>query len=397
MDLIPEFQNLEFQILVEAARDQTKGESNRLITALISNDLDWEYLLQLAGYHGMLPLLYLALKNFDTGSIPIEIQESLKSHYFENTQQNIFLLGKLLKIIQLLRENGITAIPFKGPILSKALYDSYTIRQAGDLDIMVKPEHVVSVIRLLAEQGFHLHYPLSRNQQMALVKISRENRFNLQSHDSELVIEMHWRFYTSDFFANRDTEFIWKQVENSVINNVVVSNFKPEVMVLFLCFHGFKHNWFRLFWIWELAELINKTDDLDWDWIIEHAEKFGGQKVLLIGLYVVQSIFGMSLPGSIEAIISKDQESVRLAKQIKIEPDPGKLEVLNDFDLLDLQTRFLVKNNLISRAKQYLLFAITPNYYDIQPIDLPPALHFLYYIIRPLRLVSKYFQQILRK
>ncbi len=373
-----------------------KDLKNQLVE-LIQEGIDWEYLLNLAEYHGMIPLLYLGLRDLGQEIVPKRTINSLKTFYFDNTQRNISLLGQMRELVKALNTANISAIPFKGPILSKYLFDNYSIRHAGDLDLLIKPKDVARVVEFLDNQGFKLYYPLSKNQQIALATISRDNRLMLIHHKNKLIIEIHWRFYSSDLAGKKATTLAWTHTETAIINDVVLNILRPEVTLLFMCFHLYKHNWDRLFWIWELNKFLQSEIQLDWKWIIKHSVFFGGINVLLLSLYVVNQLLNTSLPNELEKLISENYQIKNLYEQIKFAPERNTINVNHNFNTLSLMNRFNIKQNRTDKLKQFLQFAFTPNFFDIRSVDLPPKLHFLYFVIRPFGLFLRSLRSLFTK
>ena len=386
--------NYEFQILLNVARGwkESKGEIDpRVFT---NADIDWDYLRRLAERHGMLPLLYLCLKDLESGAIATAFMDQLSKYFFENTHRNIYLLGELLKVIQIFKDHKIEAMPFKGPVLSKNIYDSYSIRQSGDLDILVKPEKVLGAITLLKGLGFRPHYPMTPNQIKAYVNISRENRMNLVHPENNLTIELHWRFYMSDIISKKVDAVVWSQLEYVDVNGIEIPVLKKEILFLFLCFHAFKHNWSRLFWLWEISTMAKMNPGLDWDWMIRNAKHFGGQKLFFLSLLIIDQAIGISIPGAIRSLASKDQISSEMINQATVPPKKPDLALNTEFNALSLDNRFNMSTNWWHRLKHRLYFIFTPNHYDIIAVNLPAKLGFIYYFLRPLRVLSKFFRSV---
>jgi hypothetical protein len=49
---------------------------------------------------------------------------------------------------------------------------------------------------------------------------------------------------------------------------------KPELLLLALCTHATKHNWHELKWLVDIAALIERTPELDWEEIYRVASRF---------------------------------------------------------------------------------------------------------------------------
>jgi len=388
----PTIPNPEFELLLAVAQSGTD-----LFPFVSGHQIDWDYLLGLAIDQGMFPLLHLGLKETRQDSVPDKVLNDLKAYYFENTQSNIMLLGELVNLLKLLDENGIEAVPFKGVQLSKVLYNSFSIRQAGDIDILAKPEDVLRIIEIIQERGYEPLYPYSTNQQIAILNTSHENRFNLVDLKRRLSVEVHWRVFTRDLIGSRETKFIWDNLEETTLQDVNIKVFKPDIMVMYLCFHAFKHNWSRIFVTWEIDKYLSQYPNLDWPWILDHVNNFGGENVLLLSLSLTRELFEIDLPQIIDERIKRNQYLQEMVRKIRLTPNRYQLEVIRELDVRSLRDQFTIQGNLPARIKQFLRFALIPNHFDITTVDLPPGFHFLYFAVRPLRLVGKGIKRVFSK
>ncbi|GAG91885.1 unnamed protein product, partial [marine sediment metagenome] len=84
-----------------------------------------------------MPLLYQSLKKTCPEAVPDDTLEQLRAYFLTNAKRNLFLTGKLLRLLELLKDNGILAVPFKGPVLAESVYGDLSLRQFADLDILV--------------------------------------------------------------------------------------------------------------------------------------------------------------------------------------------------------------------------------------------------------------------
>ncbi|MBN2045303.1 MAG: nucleotidyltransferase family protein [Anaerolineales bacterium] len=385
--------NPEFELLLTIARSADRPDACRQL--ILEHQINWDYLFHLAEFHRMLPLLYLALKEIERAAVPEDFQHRLKAYNFDNTRMNIALLAEKLSLIQTFNQNAIQAVPFKGVILSKILYDDYSTRQAGDIDILVKPTDVLSAIDLLEQRGYSLAKSLTKDQQLALVQISSEKHHLLVNAHNQLAVEIHWGFTHTDIMSKKDLRLLWSWVEMKTVNALPVHFFRPEPLLLILCLHGYKHSWDHLFWLWEFSTIVQQVA-LDWDWIVRHVESFGGINVLIVSLLLAKRTLGTAIPPAINEELLTNPEAIYLLTRINLKPERFELQAKKDHPLLDVRTRFKVKRSLFRRVRQVLRFFFTPNYFDIRVVSLPPAFYFVYFIIRPLRLLSSNINRLFR-
>jgi hypothetical protein len=87
--------------------------------------------------------LYQSLNTTCPEAVPKANLAQLRNYFHANAQRNLFLTQELLKLLTLFKTNGISAIPYKGPVLAVAVYGNLALRQFGDLDILVHKRDVL--------------------------------------------------------------------------------------------------------------------------------------------------------------------------------------------------------------------------------------------------------------
>ncbi|MBE9038107.1 nucleotidyltransferase family protein [aff. Roholtiella sp. LEGE 12411] len=107
----------EIELLLCCSRSHIVPETVERIKTLLQQDIDWTYLIQTAASQGVIPLLYQSLKATCSEAVPEIILTQLRSYYHTNAVHNLLLTQELLKLLELLKEHDIYAIPFKGPYL----------------------------------------------------------------------------------------------------------------------------------------------------------------------------------------------------------------------------------------------------------------------------------------
>src|SRR5512136_2940084 len=101
----------------------------------VCDGFDWQALIRLSLHHGLFPLLYERLKNRIDGMVPQAEMNEFRRLYLRNAVRNLLLTRRLLRLLKLFSDNGIDAIPFKGPSLAALAYGSISERRFCDLDI----------------------------------------------------------------------------------------------------------------------------------------------------------------------------------------------------------------------------------------------------------------------
>ena len=80
--------------------------------------------------------------------------------------------------------------------------------------------------------------------------------------------------------------------------------------------HGSRHQWERLSWLCDIAMLIDKYPDLDWESAIATAKQWGAMRMLYLGLYLAHTWLGATLPASILRKVLSESAISELAIQV---------------------------------------------------------------------------------
>ena len=350
----------------------------------LSRGVSWDALLALGRRHSLLPLLYRQLAAIAPRDVPPESLDRLKELYQANAARNSFLLGELRRVLRSLAEEGVRAIPYKGPFLAMAGYGGLSMRRFVDLDVIVRRGDVERAIATLTRLGYRAHLTVSPEQQAYL--IATGHAFAFFRDEGRLIVELHWTVAPELFAADQTAESLWPRATTRHVDGIDVLELSPEDTLLSLCIHGSKHLWERLAWVCDIAEWIAAHPALRWPELLARAERSGQQRMLFVGLRLAEGLLDASLPEPAAAAIREDRAVARLALQamrvIFREPPrpPGMVGSL----------RF----NLLARPSwaarwSHLRHALTPTSADILSFRVPRAFRFVYYVARPLRLLGK--------
>ncbi|MDQ6701133.1 MAG: nucleotidyltransferase family protein [Acidobacteriota bacterium] len=373
--------NAEREILLCCAVTHPGPERVRRLPELLGATLDWNAIFEQGGWHGTLPLLYWNLQSLPGGLVPPEVLIRLRSHFHETASRNLFMTAELVQLLSLFRERGIAAVPLKGPALAHAIYDNLALREFSDLDILVPRRDVGRVQELLASRHYRPQVHLSGAGQSAFIESNYELCF---AREGSADLEIHWGFQEEKFLgANLSPDGWWDRLEPSSLGGQQVLGPPRQDLLIFLCAHGAKHVWNRLKWISDIAELLRVSPEIDWRQLMENAEASGAKRLLLLGIYLAQHLLGSEVPAEIIGSLKAEPALDLLAERAIESLWNGHLGILkNGLFHLNLRTRWRDK------ASYCLRNAMVPTAGEWELVRLPEHLSFLYYPIRPVRLLA---------
>lgn len=381
----------EVELVLCCARVRVCDEGANRVRTLLRMDLDWDYLIETALLHGVLPLLYRSLDIICPEALPQSSLEQLRDYFHANEFHNRLLVDDLATLLMLFEAQGIDSIPFKGPALASSSYGDLSLRQFHDLDILICKQDILKAKYLLTSRGYQIE--LTGPMQDYFLK--HRYHYHFTRDDGLVHIELHWAFTRKYWPFKFDFDQLWERAERVSLAGTQVRGFSPEDSLLVLCAHGAKHFWPRLLWICDIAELIRAHLDMDWDYLIEQARKLGSKRILFLGLYLANDLLGAVLPPGIELRVQADRTVRLLAAQIRerlfLDESASFRGVQAHIFYCRLRERLRDRvPYLLHHLFEYLNWAVTPNQRDRALLRLPGFLSFLYYLLRPLRLVRTY-------
>jgi hypothetical protein len=373
------------------------SERAERIRNLLHKDMDWDYLIETALWHGVIPLLYWSLKATCPQAVPKAVLAQLRNYFHANAQSNLFLTGELLKLLNLLEAHQIPAIPFKGPVLAASAYGNLSLRQSGDLDILVHERDFMKSKDLLISQGYRPTnfttpeeetYLQSMTGAQEAVYLQRNWEYHFRRDRDDVTVDLHWGVLPKHFFS-LDIECFWERLEPVSLANTIVLNFPPEDLLLLLCMHGAKDCWKQLARLCDVAELIRTQQGIDWERSMEQAGTLGSERMLFLGLRLASDLLGTGLPPEVLQRMQTNPVVKLHAAQVR-EQLFCEVDILSgDFKINSFLFHLRVRERLQDKVR-CCLYLITPNVPEWVFLPLPPSLSFLYYLLRPIRLVRKY-------
>jgi hypothetical protein len=408
------------------SRTSLDTNNRKRLAALLEKELDWDYTIKTARQHKVMPLLYWNLNQTCPEAVPPATLSQLRAMFEANAAANLALTSELFNLLKLFEEQGIPVIPYKGPVLAASVYGNLTLRQFGDLDILVQPRDIIRAEDALIAQGYR-----------PTADLGWEHEF--RSPDGRVAVDLHQILTSWDFWLAFDMKGLWQRLQPVSMFGQNILSFSPEDLLLILCVYIARDCWdgqIRLVEIADLAELLRTHPEIDWERTVKEAKKTGTQRILLLGLFLACELLGAKLPEIILQRITAEQLIIPLATQVGewLFPETENFSKSREKKLLNFQGKerqrdkipdfpyglYLkadqvgkwlypeTENQSKSREKKLFYFQVRERYWDIIPyfsyrlymkiapnksdrrfITLPNYLDFFYYLVRPIRLLNK--------
>lgn len=375
----------EGELLLLCARSVTGAAAPAgRVRELARAPLDWDWLVRLARRHSVLPLLHRGLEAKARGDGPPELVGALRDECRASATRGMLLAGELSQIVGLFETEGVPVLAYKGPALAVQAYGELALRRFVDLDLIVRRGDARRAGGLLQSLGYRKPKGLTESHEEFLLR--RQHNLAFARDGGALIAELHWEVAPAPFASLPVDEAVWARAVPVGLFGREVKSLSPEDLLVALCVHGTKHLWGRLSWVCDVAALLNSHPNLDWSFVLRRAGEARVERMLCLGLRLAAGLLCARVPENLPV--------GRCGAQV----GPPAVEVTkNLFGAADYEPPGLLRSTLFNlrlrpgaREKVgFLRFIFTPTDGDLTAVRLPPALSFLYYVLRPFRLALK--------
>ena len=128
---------LELRLLLYCLRASADQDVGDQIDSLSRKAIDWDVFVRLIDRHRVVSQAYKSLKQFAANNVPEPVLIRLRERARRNAQRVLAKTTELVNILKGFNQRGISALSFKGPVLSLLTYGDLGSRHVGDLDIMI--------------------------------------------------------------------------------------------------------------------------------------------------------------------------------------------------------------------------------------------------------------------
>ena len=297
------------------------------------------------------------------------------------------MTAELLRIMKLFEAQGIPALAFKGPVLAQRAYGDVTLRQYGDLDILVGREALAGAVELLLAEGYEADFSPKVLRDPLCLSVGSD--LALYHRGRGVLVELHWKLFRERIGTSPDFGEIEGGSCRVGIDGRALPAFSPEACLVYLCLHGAKHAWERIEWIVDIDRLVRRCGELDWEAAGRIAREMGTETTLHLGLALARSLCRTPLPAQVSAPLRRERIGRLVAGTMGLlegglprEESYGKSRIIYRYQRELLETWWQRVRHL---GATYLW--ISQN--DCLHAPLPPLLGFLYLVLKPYRLLRK--------
>ncbi len=246
----------EFELVLACLRWPQEIADGDRIRSLAQQPLRWFRLLEIVEHHKVVPLFSRNLNAFATGYIPDEPAAALRASTVANAHNCLQRTADLFSLNRLFREQQIDLRIFKGVPLAITAFHDPTLRDTGDIDLLVAEKDIFPASEILRAQGYLRFDPQARLSPRRLRSyMAHQKDFSYEHPETGLVIDLHWRLFRNPWLpANARLEQVGEDWVN--LGSERIPTLPAPQLLLYLCVHGALDGWLRLKWLADIAALL---------------------------------------------------------------------------------------------------------------------------------------------
>ena len=362
-------------------------DANRLIDEIT----DWESVFDVARRNFSVPLLRHHLKNLNHTDIPSDVLERIEQTANASALQNLRMIAAQKAFQeQCLKPGKADALFFKGVNMAAQFYPDIGLRPCRDIDVLVRTDHLRSVLKEAIKAGYTPVSPEAREipttSERDINAILRLGESITLVSPERVVIDLQ-----DDLDKHSGLFSVYDIFDNAKPFEVAGETFKtlPYAFLFnYIAHHHTRHTWSRLHWLSDL-DAICTSKEFDRNAVLDMAESLGQRGTVEASLEL-HELMSTDTPWD----DAKDLERGKSLLKLCILNLPGELDLEKRFRMKmiggEFMYRWQARPDLLTKARigwWKSVFKPTVTQYVSYP--LPRSLQWLYVIPRILDLVQR--------
>ena len=323
-------------------------------------------------------------------TLPQGSAERLHAVHNAEVSRSVALAVELVRLVRLLNDAGIQAVPIKGPVLGHRLYSSMARRSFWDLDLLLHREAILSAKELLLSEGYQREADWSPRREKR--ELRRNCEYNFDHPDSGIHVELHWRFLDRTIGFDLPMVDVWSRLESITFlgQPFWVLSWVDEMLAL-IVHNGAKHGWQRLRTIADVAVFGGRSTPEQTCRFMTTAEAVGVRRTIATGVILAADLLDAQMPELI-SWAEQDRRAAALSRFFSSELFRFDIDRKRD-GLRATRAYLMMRERAVDRLRYLPRIArsvLAPTDREQEIVPLPRALRGLHVVLRPFRLAVKY-------
>ena len=297
----------ESELLLILCRTPLSSAAQDRVVEALAGPIDWDSFFQLAKQWELEPVAFSNLRLRFCEAIPAEVLS--RAALRERETRGIALARSLLavEIVRQLERSGIRSIVLKGPAVGLTAYGDPSMRTFSDVDLLIEVHNLAAARASLVAAGYSPDYDIAAEP--ALIR----NGHALEFAGTGTKVELHGSLVSRHLRVDFDSLEPWKHSMPVRIAGAHVNVLAPHLQFLFLCAHGAKHEWERMRWLCDIAQLAARLDRDTATAVMAAAGRTHTRRIVALAFRLVRDVWGAVASPFLADMAGSPHETDRLA------------------------------------------------------------------------------------
>jgi len=361
------------------------SDKNEVEAFIRESAINWQKVYKMTKAHGVRPFIYYNIVEHQI-EVGKQFEALLKKDYQSIRLKNLKQASVTVNLINGLKKQNITLIPYKGAFFAQSYYADLALRESADIDFFVSIDDAEAIENYFTANNFKPKKAVSQKHLKFYQKLSKDIVYSSPSDDPEHVfsIEIHWRLMEKFSGDYPGYSFFSDHLQEVKFAGSMVHKLQPTYDFLAVVSNHFVKDVSSKFkYLIDAACLMSMEPDLASGLIFATAKKYGFSRKLNMGLSLTRDILGVGLTDWQPAEAVPDfylQTPLRFPLVKTYLTDKNFLK-----HSLQLQDNRANKFKFISRVAQY---TFVRSYVDVMALNQPVSSLVVYFAKAPFRLAS---------
>jgi hypothetical protein len=284
------------------------------------------------------------------------------------------LAMELAQILRRLSNAGISAMPLKGIPMAESLYGDAALRVSDDIDLLVPVDGAIAAFRILVSSGYQSGFTSQPRLLELNIRYGKDCLLTRIEPAYAVGLELHSALVWGGSLDRGLLEQVWAEAPRIMFRGVPAFALSAEWEFLYLAILASRHGGSSLKWYADLDRMCYRGS-VDWKKASQRAQSLGWEKVVRSSLETCRALFETSFDSTLGSPPPSRRSDV--PRPLDAAPASSNLVL---FRLLNTPGR---------RLRYLAIRLLVPTGADGNFCSLPDSLFFLYYVLRPLRVIVK--------
>lgn len=278
--------------LPDAAREEA--------VKLARSDVDWEFLLESAIRHDIVPLLYSNIQKLDGVTVPHTVFDDIRDISAQTVSSNSRLIPEAAAIAQEAKKRETYILFAKGPVLIADVYKEAGKRFFSDIDVFVSRDGACHFEKILRGRGYcQVEGDDAGYRSQKVFRNSAGVTVDMQA--GPVGRDLHNSFIGFDF------DNIYDRRRHVLLEGRDVPTLGIEDTLIYYTLHLSMHHSFQgLRWFVDIHEFISSyAEKIDWEEVMDIASVQKVKRPLFYALLFTKELYGTRVPDDVMDTLSR--------------------------------------------------------------------------------------------